>query len=225
MPRGDGCEDAELIGERLRAAADALVPGPAPVAELLDRGRRARRRRRLATAATAVATAGACLAATLLALPDGAAPPPAPAPPVAPAPSPEHVRVAEPGEEVTVAPDVTVRLSPDEDYRLSVSGDPMGTTGAESPAASTSPLEVAHWTVFGRVLYHGVWRSTDPPSRITVGLDGREYPATLLALPGDPGWGVFFLDATDLTASRSVSVTAYGADGRPFASESVATGP
>ncbi|TDC70997.1 hypothetical protein [Streptomyces hainanensis] len=230
--------DAGVIGGRLRAAADALVAGPAPLDEILGRGRRARLRRRLAAGAASLATVGVCLTAVLVMAPDGATPPDPP-PPIAPAPSPAEVppdglRVVGPGESVEVADQVSISLSSDEDYELTVAdytpAPPWGgESGFGSGAAPRLTLSVAHWTVRERSLYHGFWRSENPPDRVVVELGDREYDATVLALPGNPGWGVFLLDATGLDATglgtdRTARVTARDANGAPFASAAVSPG-
>jgi hypothetical protein len=68
-------------------------------------------------------------------------------------------------------------------------------------------------------LFTGAFRTDTVPARITVRVDaGPEQDAGVLMLPGEPGWGTYYLDAAGAGAPKeSTEVTAYGADGAVLA--------
>lgn len=68
-------------------------------------------------------------------------------------------------------------------------------------------------------LFTGAFRTDTAPSRITVRVGtGPEQAAGMLMLPGEPGWGTYYLDAAGAGAPEgTVKVTAYGADGAVLA--------
>jgi hypothetical protein len=68
-------------------------------------------------------------------------------------------------------------------------------------------------------LFTGAFRTDTVPVRITVRVDaGPEQDAGVLMLPGEPGWGTYYLDAAGAGAPKeSTEVTAYGADGAVLA--------
>ncbi|QNP63377.1 hypothetical protein [Streptomyces genisteinicus] len=69
------------------------------------------------------------------------------------------------------------------------------------------------------VLFTGAFRTHTVPARITVQVgDGAVRDAGMLKLPGDPGWGTYYLDAAgEGPLVESVRVTAYGPDGAELA--------
>ncbi|GAB2876998.1 hypothetical protein [Streptomyces mayteni] len=64
-----------------------------------------------------------------------------------------------------------------------------------------------------RYLFDGLYRSDDRITRIVLDTGDAEYEADLYVLPGDPDWGTFYLDTTDLELSGEMSLNAYDADG------------
>ncbi|UYQ62196.1 hypothetical protein [Streptomyces peucetius] len=68
-------------------------------------------------------------------------------------------------------------------------------------------------------LFTGAFRTDTVPARITVRVGtGPERDAGVLMLPGDPGWGTYYLDAAGAGAPKDTTeVTAYGADGAVLA--------
>ncbi|MFK4595893.1 hypothetical protein [Streptomyces pristinaespiralis] len=68
-------------------------------------------------------------------------------------------------------------------------------------------------------LFTGAFRTDTVPSRITVRVGaGPEQAAGMLMLPGEPGWGTYYLDAAGAGAPKETTVvTAYGADGAVLA--------
>ncbi|MGW4048507.1 hypothetical protein [Streptomyces sp. NPDC004721] len=77
------------------------------------------------------------------------------------------------------------------------------------------------------VLYTGAWRTSTPPARIAVRTaDGTERDAGVLSLPGRPGWGTYYLDATGAGTPRgAVTITAYGPDGAVLATLAYESSP
>ncbi|SFL49360.1 hypothetical protein SAMN05192584_1201 [Streptomyces pini] len=69
----------------------------------------------------------------------------------------------------------------------------------------------------GAVLYTGAFRTETEPARITVTAGGRTWEAGMARLPGDPGWGVYHVDAGRTGLGTRVTVTAYGPDGAVLA--------
>jgi hypothetical protein len=69
-------------------------------------------------------------------------------------------------------------------------------------------------------LFTGAFRTDTVPSRITVRVGtGPEQAAGMLMLPGEPGWGSYYLDAASAgRPEETVKVTAYGEDGEVLAS-------
>ncbi|QIP86424.1 hypothetical protein GLX30_23055 [Streptomyces sp. Tu 2975] len=68
-------------------------------------------------------------------------------------------------------------------------------------------------------LFSGAFRTDTVPARITVRVGtGPEQAAGMLMLPGEPGWGTYYLDAAGAGAPEETTrVTAYGADGAVLA--------
>ncbi|GGT16437.1 hypothetical protein GCM10010271_19150 [Streptomyces kurssanovii] len=68
-------------------------------------------------------------------------------------------------------------------------------------------------------LFTGAFRTDTVPARITVRVgSGPEQAAGMLMLPGEPGWGTYYLDAAGAGAPKETTqVTAYGADGAVLA--------
>lgn len=68
-------------------------------------------------------------------------------------------------------------------------------------------------------LFTGAFRTETVPSRITVRVGtGPEQAASMLMLPGEPGWCTNYLDAAGAGAPKETTkVTAYGADGAVLA--------
>ncbi|MET9425236.1 hypothetical protein ABZY06_31710 [Streptomyces sp. NPDC006540] len=68
-------------------------------------------------------------------------------------------------------------------------------------------------------LFSGAFRTDSVPARITVRVGtGPEQAAGMLMLPGEPGWGTYYLDAAGAGApEETTKVTAYGADGTVLA--------
>lgn len=141
-------------------------------------------------------------------------------------PSVSAVRVVEPYEPVEIGRGALLGLLPEgrqnyvvawggpEDFRESVErargvvGDDIRPGGLslgyqQSPERGT--------------LYTGAFRTDTEPARITVRADGRTWEAQMVRLPGDPGWGVYHVDAGRSAPDTRATVTAYGPDGTVLA--------
>ncbi|MEE1928613.1 hypothetical protein V1J52_10475 [Streptomyces sp. TRM 70351] len=222
-PAASAAQAAALAAALRREAQDART-GPAPVEEVVRAGRARRRRNRAAAGVTAVAV----LAAPLLV---SAWPTPGEqvrAVPAAPSPTPSasgaRLHTVAPYEPVAVAPDLRLGLLPEgrQNYVL-VSADAFAASLDASRSAhmgdSIRPRSISggYAADSGAVLWlSGVWRLPEPPARVVVTAAGRDHPAALHTLPGDPGWGTYFLDARALPRFTSYTVTAYDASGHPF---------
>ncbi|WP_228983559.1 hypothetical protein [Streptomyces sp. DH12] len=206
--------DAEAAARRLRAVftetARDVTPGPVPLAAI-ERAGRARRRRRSAALATGCALAVTAVALTLTQVlaparsPSPAAPAtPVPGPSVPPPPPPAPSRPASPpaappkvvaaGERVDAGGGWQVWLTaegkhwsgPDgyDNFRSVTDGNvDLGRPGLSHQS------EGDRKGTFHSGLYHG----TKGAARVELtGPDGARTPATLLELPGSPGWGVWY---------------------------------
>ncbi|ONK12978.1 hypothetical protein [Streptomyces sp. MP131-18] len=196
----------ELV-EELRLAAEAVEVGPPPVEEMIRRGRALRARRRAAAGAGTAVVLAAALAAGLAWLPadagpDGTAPP---APPAATRESPSprgHVRV-QPYERVVINDSFVMGLLPEGNQNYVVSFPEQFDEDVEAakqyPGSNINPdsLSAGYRAEADVVeLVEGSWRLDRTPARIEIAPDGQDvtYPATVVTLAGEPGWGTYYLD-------------------------------
>ncbi|MEV7858004.1 hypothetical protein AB0O86_03905 [Streptomyces hirsutus] len=221
------------LGELLHDEADAFPVGPAPVDDVLHRGRRGARRRRTAAAAGAITAVTALLAFGAAHLTPTAAPAPAPpatAPPHPPAPeksphptAPEKSwrppRTVDPYEPVPIGHGFSTALLPD-GRQNSVVGVGDIAESVEQARNHTGDnirpdsLSFGTHVVDDHVLFHGAFRADTPPAGIDIALDsGARHTATLLSLPGDPGWGTYYAFGDASAVDTGVTVTAYAEDG------------
>ncbi|MFG2737762.1 hypothetical protein N0X72_26815 [Streptomyces carpaticus] len=236
------------FAEKLRRAAEvesgagAAEPGPVPVDDLIRRGRALRFRRRAAVvgSAGAVGVLAVVLAAGPLWWPGGGAPgdervPPAATGGASPAPSARDgaggppVEV-EPYERVVISDTLVLALLPEGRQNFLLSSPEHFEENLEIAAGlegdNIRPDSVSAGYDFDTdPLVYGAWRLEGTPSRIVVvPEDGdEEYPATLVMLTGEPGWGVYYLDAASIPSlAGGFRVVAYDADGEVFADLPVA---
>ncbi|MEU0338426.1 hypothetical protein ABZ092_05400 [Streptomyces bobili] len=214
------------LGELLRHEADTFPTGPAPVEEVLRRGRVARRRR------TAVAvggiTAAIGLAATLgltdLARTGTTSPPATSRPSTAlpsPAPSGEHqgLRTVSPYEAVGIGHGHRMALLPDGRQNYVVgTGDITAAVerARKSLGDNIRPDSFSSGTSADgpNILYFGAFRAKTLPARIQLRFDsGRRETATVLTLPGHPQWGAYYVFCDASTADTDYTITAYARDG------------
>ncbi|UQS31302.1 hypothetical protein J5J01_06425 [Streptomyces fradiae] len=214
-----GPDEAE---RRLRAAlaeaAHEVAPAPVPLAAIAREGRTRRRRR-----ATALASGCAlAVAAVTLTLVQGLSPagqsvparppvpvqqPPAPSPPSPPAP-PRPPRTVAPGERVAAGGGWTVWLTDDGKHWSGPDGYENsrsvtdGNVDADRPGITHQAQGDARGT-FHSGLYYG---TTDAARMEITGANGRKTTATLLRLPGEPAWGVWYA-STPPTPTTSPGTT------------------
>ncbi|MGW7127502.1 hypothetical protein ACWGIA_03980 [Streptomyces bobili] len=215
------------LGELLRHEADMFPTGPAPVDEVLRRGRVARRRRRTAVAAGGVTAAIGLV--TALGLTDlartGTTSPPATSRPStalpSPAPSAEHQdpRTVPPYEAVDIGHGHSMALLPDGRQNYVVgTGDVTAAVerAKESLGDNIRPDSFSSGTsVDGpNILYFGAFRAKTLPARIQLRFDsGRAETATVLTLPGHPQWGTYYVFRDASTVDTDYTITAYARDG------------
>ncbi|MFI9001199.1 hypothetical protein [Streptomyces sp. NPDC053541] len=197
--------DAADLRAAFAAVARDITPGPVPLAEVRRRGLALRRRRTVALAALTVLSVSGAAAVAGLAL--SAGPPevtaaslpaaPSAAPSTAPAPAaplPPPVRVVRPGERVAAGKGWTVWLTAEGKHW----SGPDGYTNARSVTDGNIALSepgVSYQREGGRegVLHSGLYYGTRSAGRVELReADGRTVLATLLELPGRPGWGVWY---------------------------------
>ncbi|MFB7517456.1 hypothetical protein [Streptomyces sp. NPDC056144] len=223
--------EAEAIRQAFAREVLALAPGPAPVAELRRAGLARRHRRRTATVSALSALSVLSVlgvAAVVTAGPGAGRPtsvPPAAvdsvAPTSRPAPTPPPVRTVAPGERVDAGRGWTVWLTPegkhwsgpegDEDFRSVTDGN-IGDFGniatAEPGVTVQSPGGPAG--AFRSGIYHG----TRDAGRVELTAPGlRTVTATLLELPGRPGWGVWYAHTGPEAYKKELTVTVYDREG------------
>ncbi|WP_370413479.1 hypothetical protein [Streptomyces fradiae] len=171
---------------------------------------------------TSTSTAGRLLAAAVLAA-AVAAPATAvaaPAPAAASLAAPKHtspVRVVASGERVDAGGGFTIWLTPEGKHWLS----PDGTENFRSVVdgnVDTSRPGVSHQSegdptaTFHSGLFYGTKRAGQV---VLTDADGRKTSATLLELPGRPGWGVWY--AHRAGSAEGVGVALYDRNGRLLA--------
>ncbi|MFE5794668.1 hypothetical protein ACFQ8C_19090 [Streptomyces sp. NPDC056503] len=226
-PDAAGAWDDLLRAEFARAAHD-VTPGPAPVAAVVRAGRARRRRRTVALSVLAVLGVSAAVAAGTALVRDPhpaaglAAPPvvssasatdPASAPTGASAPTvpsvppasrhvdevPAPVRTVAAGERVRAAPGWMVWLTArGKHWQGGEDGLEQFRSVVDGNIDRTRPA-LSHQ---GEGTFHsGLYYGTDDAGRVElVDAEGRTTVATLLQLPGRPGWGVWYAVAPDADA-------------------------
>jgi hypothetical protein len=207
-------EFADAFRDRFGRAADTLVVGPPPVADVMRRGR-LRRRTRLAVTATAVAAA---LVVPALALtPDRSSTVTAASPANGHGPD---VLVVAAGEPVDLGDGVTLTLDPDGYTVHGADGSSVRSYGfRSSPPEDGLTLE---YTPYGVI--HGTWVSDADPAALTVAHDDETAGTVSLVRLADTEWSVYWyrLDHGDVT--DPITVTAYGADGEVLAQVAAPSG-
>ncbi|GGP92748.1 hypothetical protein [Streptomyces roseolilacinus] len=198
--------EAEATARELRTAfADAahdVTPAPVPLAAIERAGRTRRRRRTTALATCCALTVTAMTLALVHALapagPPSVATPPSPVRPPTPSPSAspsaKPPRIVAPGERVDVGGGRKVWLTEDgkrwadsegfENFRSVVDGN-----------VDRSRPGVSHQSEGDRnaVFHSGLYYGTEDAARIELtDATGRKTTATLLELPGEPDWGVWY---------------------------------
>lgn len=195
-PSGAGGDSGSGLRTVLAEAALDITPSPPPL-EAIARRARARRHRRLAALA---ASGAALLAAPFMvataqraAPPDRAAAPPAAvsSPPVSPTPSRplSPVRVVAPGERVTAPGGAELWLT-DQGKHWALPGEPEQRRSVTDGNIDRSDpgVSLQQEGAFLSGLYYGA----DGVALVTVTTATGPVTASLLTLPGRPGWGVWY---------------------------------
>ncbi|MEU1226827.1 hypothetical protein [Streptomyces sp. NPDC005828] len=189
--------ESEVRAEFVRAALD-VTPGPVPLAAVRHAGRRRRRRRTAGLSALAVLGVGTAVAAVVALVPVRPSPPapgPVAAPPTVarPTQTPPPVRVVAAGERVDVGRGITVWLTEDGKHWSGPEGENFRSV-ADGNIDRAEP-GVSHQSEGGPkgAFHSGLYYGTRAPGRVELtATGGRPVRATLLELPGHPGWGVWY---------------------------------
>ncbi|MFF1507359.1 hypothetical protein [Streptomyces sp. NPDC058326] len=204
-----GPDEADVRAAFMRAALD-VTPGPVPLAAVRRAGRARRRRRTTVVSAFSVLAVATVVAAVVALTPVRPAPPvPAPVavppsavptlasatPPIQdPPPAPTPVRVVASGERVNAGKGWTVWLTEEGKHWTGPDGYENVRSVTDGNVDTAKP-GVNHQSegdatqVFHSGLYYGT-RSAGRVELTSAG--GRRTVATLLELPGRPGWGVWY---------------------------------
>jgi hypothetical protein len=198
--------DTGRLGDDLREQSTLIPVGPPPVDAVLRRGRAIRRRRRLAAgtvaaAVLALASTVALLApfdtgtVTVTATPGGA---------------PQEVP---PDTPLDIGHDMRVTLLSGDPPRYLVRSEWFRPTGDDTALHEAGTLGAVPMMADAGPTVYGEWRDSAeiPDIRVTVG--DRTWRPTLLRLPGDPGWGVYFLHLGEVPPDTPVTATHYAPDG------------
>ncbi|MFF3759305.1 hypothetical protein [Streptomyces sp. NPDC002185] len=196
----DAPDTTDVRAAFARAAFD-VTPGPVPLAAVRRAGRARRRRRTAALSAVSVLGAAAAVAAVVALVPVRPSPPEparvaARPPAVRPSPAaPDRIRTVRPGERVEAGRGFTVWLTADGKHWR----DPDGLEnfrGVSDGNIDRAAPGVSYQSEGGPegAFHSGLYYGTTAAGRVelTTGPEGRTVLATLLALPGRPGWGVWY---------------------------------
>ncbi|MFC8509003.1 hypothetical protein ACFU3J_34100 [Streptomyces sp. NPDC057411] len=202
-------ESGTDLDDGLRAAfaraAHDITPGPAPLAAVRREGRARRRRRAVVLAALAVLGVGTVtgLAAQLGA--SDASPAPGPsvaAPPTVTASAttpvavpPPPVRIVRPGQRVDAGGGSAVWLTQDGKHWTGTDGYENFRSVVDGNVDTAAP-GVSHQSEGdGKGVFHsGLYYGTRDAGRVELTAPGGHRTlATLLELPGRPGWGVWYV--------------------------------
>lgn len=214
-PSGDGSGLRTVLAE---TALD-ITPSPPPLDSIARRARARRHRRAAALAASGAALLAApfvIASAQSASTPDHAAVPPAavssPPPSVSPTPSRplSPVRVVEPGERVTAPGGAELWLT-EQGKHWALPGEP-----AQSRSVTDGNIDRREPGISMQqegAFLSGLYYGADGVALVTVTTATGPVTASLLTLPGRPGWGVWY--ATVATGGTAVAeVTMADASGR-----------
>ncbi|MFD9046987.1 hypothetical protein [Streptomyces zaomyceticus] len=201
--------EADVRAAFARAAFE-ITPGPMPLEAVRRAGRIRRRRRTTALSAFSVLTVASAVAAVVALTPVRPSPPPLPpaaVPPTAvrtsapaprtgadlpPAPSPKRVVAA--GERVDAGKGWRIWLTQDGKHWTGPEGYENFRSAVDGNIDLTAP-NVSHQSEGnGEGAFHsGLYYGTRTAGRVELkGAGDRVIVATLLELPGRPGWGVWY---------------------------------
>ncbi len=198
-----------------RAASD-VTPGPLPLEAVRRAGRARRRRRTTALSALSVLAVATAVVAVVVVLtpvrPSPSAPGPGPAPvavpptvvptsapPVrtsdAPPPDPTPIRVVASGERVNAGKGWKVWLTAEGKHWVGPDGyeNVRSVTDGNIDLSSPGVSHQSEGNAKG-AFHSGLYYGTRTAGRVELrNAEGRTVVATLLELPGRPGWGVWYV--------------------------------
>ncbi|MFE1577403.1 hypothetical protein [Streptomyces fradiae] len=202
-----GPDEAE---RRLRAAlaeaAHEVAPAPVPLAAIAREGR-TRHRRRATALASGCALAVAAVTLTLVQglspagqsvparPPAPVQPPPAPSPPSpSPPAAPRPPRTVAPGERVAAGGGWTVWLTESGKHWAGPDGYENSRSVTDGNVDTDRPGVTHQAQGDARGTFHsGLYYGTADAARLEITeANGRKTTATLLRLPGEPAWGVWY---------------------------------
>ncbi|ANJ12085.1 MULTISPECIES: hypothetical protein [Streptomyces] len=215
--------EAERLHDVLAVAADTLKPSPVPLAAIVRVGRARRRRRTVGLViGCGLLLAPPAVAGFGVALPDHAPPAPGQA---ATRPTPPDTfdpvvfRVVAPGERVRTGTGPELWLT-EKGLHRSTPGTPdqyqaVGDRAREHPRPTVG---MTADTVGDRYFLSGLYTGDLRAGRVIVESAGGPLTATVVRLPGTPGWGAWYAELP-LRGSLAVHrVTLYDERGREVTS-------
>ncbi|WP_175412294.1 hypothetical protein [Streptomyces sp. TRM64462] len=220
--------DTEASDRALRAvfadAAHDITPGPVPLAEVRRAGRARRRRREAVLTVGCAAVVTAVTIALVQTTSSPSAPPatpPSPSRPAVTSPAPPvpagGPTVVAPGDQVKPADGWTLRLT---QQGLHMSG-PDGYEDFSDSSQEGPPIpDFSHYSHGG--FHVGVYYAKNAGRMELTGRDGTRTTATLVELPGRPGWGAWYATTPyrDTGAPWAGNVTLYDTTGKAIAGDS-----
>ncbi|GAA4906472.1 hypothetical protein ACFPM3_26125 [Streptomyces coeruleoprunus] len=206
-------------------AAHDITPGPVPLAAVERAGRTRRRRRSTALAlgsallVTAVAVTavraftprqGVSLAVPAVTAHTARPTGPTPAPPAKPP------TVVQPGQRLTPAPGVQLWLTPEGKHWSTPDGGENFRSVTDGNLKTAEPgLSHQSEGAAGGVFHSGVYYGTRKAARIVFTTRTSSTTATLVELPGNPGWGAWYISTPPST--QDAAITLYDATGKVLA--------
>ncbi|MFJ7958429.1 hypothetical protein ACIQ62_19280 [Streptomyces sp. NPDC096319] len=215
--------DGDVRAAFARVALD-VTPGPLPLEAVRRAGRARRRRRTAGLSALSVLGTAAAVAAVVALVPVRPSPPAparvaAPSPVVRPTQAPTPVRTVRPGERVDAGKGFRVWLTADgkhwagpdglENFRSVSDGNLDGSRPGVSHQSEGGPEGAFH---------SGLYYGTRAAGRVELTAPGgRRVLATLVELPGRPGWGVWYAHTGAGVTFAATTVTLYDRAGTRLA--------
>ncbi|MCZ7416360.1 MULTISPECIES: hypothetical protein [unclassified Streptomyces] len=135
-----------------------------------------------------------------------------------------EVKVVEPYEPVAIGEDWRMGLLPTGKQNYVVSPNERFAEDIESAKGYVGSdirpdsISVGVYSESGEVqIIDGAWRLDETPREIIVSFgDNVDYAAQIVRLPGEPGWGTYYLDLRGQELPDSFTVIAKDADGDVF---------
>jgi hypothetical protein len=220
-------DDDDALRRMFGESAERARVGAAPVEATMGRGRALHMRRRNTRVAVAViALSSLGLGLGMAMGPDAGSPNPEPGSVAAPPAQAAEVRQVAPGQRVEVGHGIAMWLTSNGYHYVTDPIMPQNTAGRAVTDDRVFPVDTVDLRVYSTdaaSLYTGAYRGERNAARVTVRVAGRTLQATLLTLPGNPGWSAYYTDGpfvkvpTEKGGSVQALVTVYAADGTVLA--------